>query len=1005
MESLKVRIKELLFQYGITNIKADEFIRIEIRLYVLSMITESILVKDGYSIFTQYFSKLTNHEQSLEIKSFLYRLRLDDYRYSRNGKWKDTLEYYFSCPAEIRKYDVNQSGTLEVITAKYNDDREKLYNIYLNQLPEIHMKSIKNAENEMTYEHKQYSVPIYLQPKYSETLPIYIEKKIIDFDEPIDWNMIIKSMGKTFEDRPKITLKRIKHTKSVSHRLSHCVGALASGKSTYKYAMTYYLGKNKGLRISIIEDTVDSVIKSVKILRNLGIKVAMIVGNTEEKKHLEYYIKQDNYYSISDDYIIAELSGNCTVKCLVYDKTTLNYPCQALHEKDNRVICNYANVCGHLKRYRSIQDAEVIITTPYALVYANIPTSIDQYDRSVYELLHDISDLIIIDEIDNIQSILDKLWINEEKLNYGRNNIMEELEKLNDQLYKKKIFNTNTSTYSYTENCYQLREVVTCGTRILNSFTKTKEYIRNKCLTPFEIYHDIMNQLRNEKGNNKFIRLLDKYMELTDIFNIKKSNIDHPFYELFLKMENVHMTNLKPEDEFRSQLEAFLKSYNVQVLNNNICRFIEQLELLIVITMIDVKLTMLTSEYPFLYAYVHGGVKYLEGEGGYSRLRHLVNEPLVSNLNGYIISHKNEIQINVVHYEGVGRSMVRSWPNLKNEIGRKGPAVIGLSATSVAPGSAHYDVMINPDIILKGKEQGKIEMHYIPKVSNKKFIRISGGNDSERNKNLSFLCNKILLDIRNALETMNGRKALLVVKSYEDCKVVGEALSNRGLTYRIIHEDVNLNSLKKEQLEDFCNLSENADLCIVPLSIISRGLNILNNKKDSYFGSIFFMIRPYMMPGDFSFVIQMLHYYVDNILDKVANKNTNYHEKLDEVRKFSYKSYHEIVNIRYWKNLDANQRLAMSWYMLIPLMQAIDRARRNGNSCLVYFCDYAFHPILDTLEPPSKINSPLYSMQDILKSCIKNEVLKDLYNDFYQAFSFMIEEIQEQYFSEEEQSI
>ncbi|UUZ84557.1 hypothetical protein LJK88_13335 [Paenibacillus sp. P26] len=109
----------------------------------------------------------------------------------------------------------------------------------------------------------------------------------------------------------------------------------------------------------------------------------------------------------------------------------------------------------------------------------------------------------------------------------------------------------------------------------------------------------------------------------------------------------------------------------------------------------------------------------------------------------------------------------------------------------------------------------------------------------------------------------SNRKVLLIVNSYEDVADVGAVFASYSSwknRYRQLTRDPDPYreaEFSRAELERFAN--ENADVLIAPLLAISRGYNILDETKGSLFGSVFFLIRPYPIPQDMTYLIQMLH--------------------------------------------------------------------------------------------------------------------------------------------------
>ena len=68
-----------------------------------------------------------------------------------------------------------------------------------------------------------------------------------------------------------------------------------------------------------------------------------------------------------------------------------------------------------------------------------------------------------------------------------------------------------------------------------------------------------------------------------------------------------------------------------------------------------------------------------------------VDAPVLKTLDGFYLSYQDYYQIEVLTYKGVGRTLLRKWPELKSNL--EGPAVIVLSVLSFAPFSFNKRVV------------------------------------------------------------------------------------------------------------------------------------------------------------------------------------------------------------------------------------------------------------------------------------------------------------------------
>ena len=1021
LQKFKSRFKELVSneKYS-SDLSSREIFEFEKRIFVITRLNNRVRFIDGWSIFTKYFDDLRIKSEDEKILSDIYILRKSNNKYNKRGKWRKMMELYLNLPMELRIYDVDKNGYIKRISAKYENDREKYIELSISEDYEDKYKELNYPEYEIVYKSKKFkqnevemktyktnNIIEKVDSKY-KGLPRYKQKKFIAIRSNEDWETLLKLMGKNFENRPVIELEILNQETSLEVRdLIHIVGALGAGKSTFKYATTFKEVKENELRFGIIEENVSNVISTVENLSSLGINAVPIIGTSNEAKYLRnYYRSLKNKEKIEDDYILKYLSGNCIVKSLVDDEENIAWnPCRKLKEDNMSVTCPYWEHCGGMLRQRDLIGAEVMVTTPHSLVKGILPEFIDRYQRSIYELFYDILDLIIVDEADGIQSILDSQLMPSSHLNYGSDCILNDLKKFSSDIKRSNGGLKSINVYSIVKNTLVLEENLVVSERIITKFNKLNNYIKNKIITPIEVMKDISGLLRKANGNEKLIGFLENYVSFTDTYAIKEETIDHELNVLFNKIKSIHLIeDGYPETRIKEAVRDYMKVKGINLPTNKKGRdideelFVEKVCFLILIVQIDYTLKFLSNEYESMKFEVNNDSYRIAGlEGLSSRIINLVKEPCLGTIYGYKFTRNNGLNIDVLRYEGVGRSLLENWSGLKKHIGLEGPAVVCLSGTSFSPGSAHYNLKRKPDILLKGKKEGNIQMTFLPKIEDDRYIKISGSGMDFKESNLKNLARNIIRDIRYQLENSKG-KVLIVVNSYDDCITVGETLNYNKLNCKIVGKEESEidNIITKDNLENFQELTKGADICVVPLSIISRGYNILDSNGDSYFGSMFFMIRPYMVPGDFNSYVQILHYTLNDIIEKISSMDVDYGIRLSKLRKLCYVKYKKILEISYWAKLDHSEREIMSWFMIVPIKQAIGRMQRNGNDCEVFFCDISFCNALANCQRQNKENSVFYSWREVLKVYMNDKVINTLYGNFYAALDKMIEDIEKQ---------
>lgn len=1014
MNRYKIRLSKL-FKDDNIDFKVKDFIDIEIRLYTLLNLYNVIPASLGWSVYTKYFDVYKSEAEDEKSRKNIFNLRKDNPLFSTSTKWKMSLNKYLEIDKKYRMFDIDDNDNLIKIVAKYESDRENIYNMYIEELNKSKGSTKWFAENTVEYKSRnkkddinKYKIykheVVDIGDKYQKNIDLYKNKKYIKLYNDNNWSETLEKMGPNFIKRPSIHMDILNKENEIELKGPiHIVGALGAGKSTYKFAQIYEGVKEHKLKIGVIEDTVPNVINTVKTLRSLGINAVPIIGTTNEKNHLKNYLSnKKELEELEDDIIVKWLSGNCILKALNQDKEDeSSFPCNRLYEDKNKVLCPYSFKCGHMEKMRCIPEAEVIVTTPHNLVKGSIPAFIDNYNRSIYEIFYDNLDMIIVDEADGVQSILDDQLMPSIKVNYGEDSLFRKFNELKNDISKDNKSRDEISKFKFISNVNKLERILFNIERILPKLEKVKKHTMNRMWTPIEVFKDITLVLRKEQDDNneKFIKFLQEYVELTDAFKISEDKLDHKINQRFNFISDIHQADKLNEEKLIQEVELMINKYKIKTSSRiNLELFIQKIAFLIMLVQMDYILKIISNEYPYMSYEVYGEIKSVDGFNNVNKkLKHLVKEPCIGTIYGYKVSYNNGLRIDMIRYDGVGRSLLESWSNIKEDIGLEGPCVIYLSGTSYSPGSAHYNLKKNPDILLRGKSEGNINMKFLPKVNNDKFIRISGiYNKDTRTDNLKNLTKSIIQDIKIELNLWksSGRKVLLIVNSYDDCRSVGEVLRFENINYKLILNEKQDDSITKDYIETLANTS--VDVCVVPLSIISRGYNILDDKGNSYFGSMFFMVRPYMVPGDFSSYIQILHHYLNDICEELENRDLIYSDKVDRFRKNCYMRFNDILEMSYWKQLNSKEKEIMSWFMIVPIKQAIGRMQRNGNDCNVFFCDLAFSQSIIENNKVDINNSILYGWFETLSECINDEVISNLYGQFYKGLEIMLDEINEE---------
>ena len=250
-----------------------------------------------------------------------------------------------------------------------------------------------------------------------------------------------------------------------------------------------------------------------------------------------------------------------------------------------------------------------------------------------------------------------------------------------------------------------------------------------------------------------------------------------------------------------------------------------------------------------------------------------------------------------------------------------------------------------------GIAPSKIKQLYVPAFDEKdgELLCISGKREQKRVENLSkltaSLADRLLVELKTL--QVENRRVLLVVNSYDDAKTVANTLEMipcLSKQYRVLtrENDKLKNAFPRSQIEMF--RKEEQKILIVPLMSVGRGFNILDGGTGALFGSVFFLVRPYPVPNDFNYMIQVLHAAYPVFMNQIESRGLHYGKAIKQLRKLSMGRFESMYKrADFWAVLTSKEREVLSWFIFIPVWQMMGRLLRGGKNARVYYCDGSFH--------------------------------------------------------------
>lgn len=292
-------------------------------------------------------------------------------------------------------------------------------------------------------------------------------------------------------------------------------------------------------------------------------------------------------------------------------------------------------------------------------------------------------------------------------------------------------------------------------------------------------------------------------------------------------------------------------------------------------------------------------------------------------------------------------------------------AVLGLSATSFAPGAHRHHVHTPPTWwVPDNVDHGvTVEAELFP-GQGQDMLRISGTTGKDRTEATKLLGQRMWPRLRGELRDLGALSTqrvqdsvLLVTTSYDSCQHLRDGLLAAGAEPGLIAVAVRprpedepvgredeaaepvWHEIPGDQLESFTRLPK-ARILIAPLGRAERGLNILAPQTNkSAIGSIWVAIRPVPLIDEPD---ELLAHVGARSLDEKSACGEPWKELARRVS-VAGKYFEQLVNSdRYFRSLPHRAKRAIAAELIISLIQLVGRARRGGTPGRIKLVDYAF---------------------------------------------------------------
>ncbi|MEV4302574.1 hypothetical protein [Nonomuraea sp. NPDC049624] len=351
-------------------------------------------------------------------------------------------------------------------------------------------------------------------------------------------------------------------------------------------------------------------------------------------------------------------------------------------------------------------------------------------------------------------------------------------------------------------------------------------------------------------------------------------------------------------------------------------------------------------------------------------------------------------ELRFVRCQGVGRELLRALPTLHSVEGSRGPNILLMSGTSWAGLSTRYHIAEPVGAVLRAAgggadQRGTEAPSSITMIENYVYdldddtgqltpLQASGAGE-RRTDVVQRMVRRLAEPKPDGMEApllqelhhlrehrVDRANLLLLTGSYAQARLAAQTLHDypfwKGRVCVLISDDMDITSMSAApgtddavpvlRRGDVASLRETPyTVLVAPLLAVERGHNILNTLDEAFFGSVFFLMRPFPVPSDTNVLIHSLNDWTVRAtrpggdFGKIVHRSESLDAAGLEWRHEARQRLHTLANREMsWRRLSPADRERLTWDLLVVLWQVIGRLTRGGVDARVHFVDSAFAP-------------------------------------------------------------
>lgn len=736
-----------------------------------------------------FISNMDEERYSIAIKAIYYLKSFSDNERDLLTYIKFYLEQKNDIIMRFKIFKLSDNNKIITFTKPlFNSERMEIYkNLLINSVSK-HLNSEKKSRTKVEDNRIANKIidSLELKKSYNENIVENINNILDTIDDSF-----IDGMGEKYKvQNEKIKIYDVSGNDIIYSEnkfklngfYTHLAGKTGAGKTVYTDIIINKLTK-ENKKILIITDNTNNSIKYKERLDKLGIKSTILTGKKRDE-----YVKR--YFSSKRQDISFDNKEESPLKTIISNESIINnldYFCSEAKEPEkndyNQIYikrdCNKCESgfleCGYYNMYREMINSDVIIATAKTLLLSKAPKIFDVEERTLLEIGILYSDLVVIDEVDEIQKEFDGAFIDEIKIYSG--NSVEDTYSRGDIESLLKIVNNidrlDISTKSVVNEFKKYVRILDNAVNILIVLFLNKgnqDFIRDvigvnenfSLISLIETFFDNYitkikaENVEDKKVNNKlaingyynfFVNedkikdITDKYLKLLEDYDVDKVNLENEEDDESIEdiCRNIYSGLIDDLQEVNSKHNVkfkVLKSSKKSTKWEKEEMRIKSLIFIMLIALIDSYYKNVRRRLRLVVPYVKdsndNGLRDLVFRYLYKEDIPLVPESLLESfISGYSLSEEKESNKNVlvlkkINYSGIGREVLfNTTKNLAVLYNTKQTPIFMASATSIDTKSSLYTIKYKVNKLLESDDQKKIDTSLLTRRELKKINKKS----------------------------------------------------------------------------------------------------------------------------------------------------------------------------------------------------------------------------------------------------------------------------------------